>query len=56
MQGVESSEQCNKNELIPAPPQKDKNVWWRKVGAPYADLKPGMIDAGPSLADGASAS
>jgi hypothetical protein len=22
---AESSEQCNKNELIPAPPQKDKN-------------------------------
>jgi len=35
---------------------KRQNVWWRKVGAPYADLKPGMIDAGPSLADGASAS
>jgi hypothetical protein len=25
MQGAESSEECNKNELIPAPPQKDKN-------------------------------
>jgi len=25
MHGAEGSEQCNKNELIPAPPQKDKN-------------------------------
>ena len=25
MHRAENSEQCNKNELIPAPPQKDKN-------------------------------
>src|SRR6202140_2338663 len=25
MHGAEGSEQCNENELIPAPPQKDKN-------------------------------
>jgi hypothetical protein len=25
MQGAEGYEQCNKNELIPAPPQKDKD-------------------------------
>src|SRR3977135_779862 len=30
MQGAESSEQCNKNELILAPPQKNKNVWFKE--------------------------
>jgi hypothetical protein len=30
MQGAESSEQCNKNELIPAPPQKDNNVCFKE--------------------------
>jgi hypothetical protein len=30
MQGAESSEHCNKNELIPALPQKNKNVWFKE--------------------------
>jgi hypothetical protein len=30
MQGAESSEHRNKNELIPALPQKDKNVWLKE--------------------------
>ena len=30
VQGAESSKQCNKNELIPAPPQKDNNVWFKE--------------------------
>jgi hypothetical protein len=30
VQGAESSKQRNKNELIPAPPQKDNNVWFKE--------------------------
>jgi hypothetical protein len=30
MQGAESSEHRNKNELIPALLQKDKNVWLKE--------------------------
>ena len=51
MQGAESSKQRNKNELIPAPPQKDNNVWFKEsLSADFAartiSIKRGPAHAG----------